>query len=308
MVHRQAAAQINSCPVCGSNELHQDRQRGEQICRTCGSVITSNMIDSGPEWRAFTAEERNARARTGSPMSLLLPDKGLSTTMGWSNRDASGRQIGGSKRAQLYRMRKWHRRSIFSQSQTRNLSIALSDMDRLASQLGIFRDIKETASKIYRRALARKLVRGRSIESMVAASLYISCRLHQVPRRLDEVCKEANIERSKLGQAVRHIIRYTDLKLPIPSATNLLPRISSDAGISGKTVQEAAGIINKAKEIGLTAGKDPGGIAAAALYIAGILSDDRHTQREIAVAARVTEVTVRNRYKEMVKKMKLNPL
>ena len=205
-------------------------------------------------------------------------------------------------------MRKWHRRSIFSQSQTRNLSIALSDMDRLASQLGIPHDIKETSSKVYRKALMKKLVRGRSIESMVAASLYISCRAHKVPRRLDEICEVAGIERSKLGQAVRHIIRYTDIKLPIPSATNLLPRISSDAGIGGKTVQEAARIISKAQEIGLTAGKDPGGIAAAALYIAGILTDERHTQREIADAASVTEVTVRNRYKEMVKKMKLNTL
>ncbi|MHA1906896.1 MAG: transcription initiation factor IIB [Candidatus Thorarchaeota archaeon] len=295
----------SACPNCGAQDFHMDRVRGEQVCTACGSVLSSNIIDPGPEWRSFTAEEYNARARTGSPANLMLPDKGLSTVIGWTNKDASGRSISGSRRAQIFRLRKWQRRSISSQTDRRNLSLALTDMNRIASQLGIPQDIKETASKVYRVALSKKLIRGKSISSMVAASLYIACRIHKVPRRLDEVTKEAGMDRYKLGKSVRHILRYTGIKLPVPSAIYLVPRISSEIGMSGNAVKEAISIITRAVKSGITAGKDPGGIAAAALYIAGVITENRFTQREIAEAACVTEVTIRNRYKELVLKLNL---
>ncbi|MFW9850664.1 MAG: transcription initiation factor IIB family protein [Candidatus Thorarchaeota archaeon] len=294
-----------ACSSCGSQEFHIDRVRGEQICTACGSVLSSNIIDPGPEWRSFTSEEYNTRARTGSPENLMLPDKGLATVISWADKDASGNSISGNKRAQLYRMRKWQRRSVFSQSDRRNLSLALMEMSRMTSQLGIPRDIQETASKVYRVSLKKKLIRGKSISSMVAASIYIACRIHRVPRLLNEVTVEAGMDRYKLGKAVRHIVRYTEIKLPLPSAIYLIPRISSEIGMSGDAVKEAISIITRAKESGITAGKDPGGIAAAALYIAGVITDDRFTQREIAEAACVTEVTIRNRYKELVLKLNL---
>ncbi|MHA2425107.1 MAG: transcription initiation factor IIB [Candidatus Thorarchaeota archaeon] len=299
------AATKTACSSCGFQDFHMDRVRGEQICTTCGSVISAHIIDPGPEWRSFTSEEYNARARTGSPANLMLPDKGLSTMIGWTDKDASGRSISGSRRAQIYRMRKWQRRSIFSQTDKRNLSLALMEMNRMASQLGIPRDIKETASQVYRVSLSKRLIRGKSISSMAAASLYIACRIHKVPRRLDEVTEEAGMDRYKLGKAVRHIVRYTGIKLPLPSAIYLVPRISSEVGMGGTAVKEAISIITRAQEYGITAGKDPGGIAAAALYIAGVITDDRFTQREIAAAACVTEVTIRNRYKELVLKLNL---
>jgi transcription initiation factor TFIIB len=184
-------------------------------------------------------------------------------------------------------------------SQHRNLSIAMSEMDRLTSQLGVPHETKETAALVYRKALKTRLVRGRSIEGMVAASIYLSCRIHKIPRQLDEVVTEARINRKELGQCVRLILRNVKLKVPLASANDLMPRISSDLALEGKTVQTAIGIINNARAKGLTAGKDPGGLAAAALYIAGIIENDRRTQREIAEASNVTEVTVRNRYKDL---------
>ncbi|MFW9848267.1 MAG: transcription initiation factor IIB [Candidatus Thorarchaeota archaeon] len=304
-IKRRVLNEIRICSICGSDELQMDRVRGEQVCTDCGSVMSSNLMDPGPEWRSFTAEEYNARARTGAPINLMLPDKGLATQISWSNKDASGKPLSGIKRAQLYRMRKWHRRSIISHSEKRNLALALRELERLASQLGIPREIKERASRVYRIALSKKLVRGSSIDSVVAAALYIACRMYKVPRRLDEVSKEAGIVRSKLGQSVRRILRYTDVKLPLPSAINLIPRISSQIGMNGRTVQKAVSIISRARKEGITAGKDPGGVAAAALYIAGIITEERHTQREIAEAASVTEVTVRNRYKEIVRKLEI---
>ncbi len=296
---------VTVCSVCGGSEFYQDHARGEQICTSCGCVINERVLDNGPEWRAFTSEERNARARTGSPMTLTMADKGLATTIGWSDRDANGRAIAASSRAAIYRMRKWQIRTLVHSSQHRNLSIAMSEMDRFTSQLGIPQETKETAALVYRKALNRRLVRGRSIEGMVAATIYLSCRIHKIPRQLDEIVTEARVNRKELGQCVRLILRNVDVKVPIPSANDLMPRISADLGLDGKTVQTAMNIINEARERGITAGKDPGGLAAAALYIAGIIEDDRRTQREIAEASNVTEVTVRNRYKDLANSLKI---
>ncbi len=295
-----------SCTVCGSKELHWDRSRGERVCTSCGFVMSSGIIDSGPEWRAFTAEERNNRERTGAPTRYTIADKGLATRISRANRDASGRSIGGSRRAQLYRMRKWQRRSWAHGSKQRNLQIAMNEIERLASQLGISRETVETGALVYRKVLDKRLVRGRSIDGMVSASLYLSCRIHKRPRQLDEVAKEAKIDRRQIGKCVRMIQQHLNIHVPLPSAKGFLPRISSDLKLSGRTVTRAAEIITEARGKGLTAGKDPSGIAAAAIYIAGIIEDDRRTQREIADAANVTEVTVRNRYKDMVKGLNIS--
>jgi transcription initiation factor TFIIB len=289
------------CLGCGQSLFTEDYSRGENTCTVCGLVVSECIADRGPEWRAFTAEERNSRARTGAPSTLTIADKGLATMIDWRNRDASGKALTSSTRAAIYRMRKWHIRSRLHSSEHRNLSVAMNEMKRLSSQLGIPRDVRETSASIYRKALAKKLVRGRSIESVVAASIYLACRIHRIPRRLDEVVSETNLDRKKIGQSVRLIVTQTNLNVPLPSAKDLIPRLSSDLFLEGRTVNKATEIIKEAKERYITMGKDPGGIAGAALYIAGILEDDRRTQREIANVSRVTEVTIRNRYKELVR-------
>jgi transcription initiation factor TFIIB len=291
------------CVGCGGISFTKDYARGERICTSCGLVVSSRTADRGPEWRAFTSEERNARARTGAPMTLMIADKGLSTTIDWRNRDASGGVLPSKTRAAFYRMRKWHIRSKIHSSQHRNLSIAMSEMERLSSQLGVPREPRETAAMIYRKALAKRLVRGRSIESVVAASIYLACRIHRIPRRLDEVLTEAKTSRKQIGQAVRLVLSHVDIEVPLPSANDLIPRLSADLELEGRTRKKAIDIIKKARELRVTIGKDPGGIAGAALYIASILEDDRRTQREIAKVSRVTEVTIRNRYKELVRSL-----
>ncbi len=290
---------------CGGISFTEDHVRGERICTSCGLVLSERTADTGPEWRAFTTEERNARARTGAPMTLTIADRGLSTVIDWRNKDASGKALTGSTRAAIYRMRKWHIRSRLHSSQHRNLGIAMSEMERLSSQLGIPRDVRETAALMYRKALAKKLVRGRSIESVVAAAVYLACRIHRIPRRLDEVVAETNVDRKRIGHSVRSIVSRVNIDVPLASAKDLIPRLSSDLLLEGKTVKKATEIIKDAEERFVTIGKDPGGIAGAALYIAGILEEDRRTQREIARVSRVTEVTIRNRYKELVRELKI---
>ncbi|MHA2220779.1 MAG: transcription initiation factor IIB [Candidatus Thorarchaeota archaeon] len=289
------------CMGCGQSLFTKDYTRGEHTCTVCGLVVSERIVDRGPEWRAFTAEEKNSRARTGAPTTLRIADKGLATMIDWRNRDASGNALTSKTRAAIYRMRKWHIRSRLHGSEIRNLSIAMSEMERLSSQLGVPRDVRETAALIYRKALAKRLVRGRSIESVVAATIYLACRIHRIPRRLDEVVAETILDRKKIGQSVRLIVSRTNVSVPLPSAKDLIPRLSSDLVLEGRTVKKATEIIKSAREKYITMGKDPGGIAGAALYIAGILEDDRRTQREIANVSRVTEVTIRNRYKELVR-------
>ncbi len=289
------------CMNCGEATFTEDYVRGENICTSCGLVVSEHIADTGPEWRAFTAEERNARARTGAPMTLTIADRGLSTTIDWRNKDASGRAITGNTRAAIYRMRKWHIRSRLHSSQLRNLGIAMSEMERLSSQLGIPHDVRETAALMYRKSLAKKLVRGRSVESIVAASVYLACRIHRIPRRLDEVVAETNLDRKQVGHSVRLVLSQVNINVPLASAKDLIPRLSSDLLLEGKTIKKATEIIKNAEEKFVTIGKDPGGIVGAALYIAGIIEEDRRTQREIANVTRVTEVTIRNRYKELVR-------
>ena len=156
---RQIIEEIIVCPDCGSEHFGKDYSRAEVVCRNCGLVIDEDIIDHGPEWRAFDSEQREKRSRTGSPMTFTLHDKGLSTSIGWSNRDAYGKSIPTRNRAQLYRLRKWQRRIRISDATERNLSIALSRLDRMASGMGLPRNVRETAAMIYRKAVNKNLIR-----------------------------------------------------------------------------------------------------------------------------------------------------
>jgi transcription initiation factor TFIIB len=185
----------------------------------------------------------------------------------------------------------------------RNLAYAMSELDRLSSQIGIPRTVKETAAVIYRKAIERHLIRGRSIEAMIAAAVYAAARIRRVPRTLDEIAKNSRISKKELGRCYRLIIRELQIRIPLANPNDYIIRFSAELRLSGHTAQRAIEIIDQAKENGLTAGKDPTGLAAASIYIAGIIEGERRTQREIAETATVTEVTVRNRYKELVRRL-----
>lgn len=263
------------------------------------------MIDPGIEWRAFNSEERDKRSRIGSPIIMTIHDKGLSTIIGYENKDSFGNKLSASRRAQIYRLRKWQIRSRVHSSLDKNLANAMSELDRLTSQLSVPRNVKETAAIIYRKAIDNRLVRGRSIEAMIAASVYAGARVRRVPRTLEEIAEETRVNKKELGRCYRLLIRKLSLAIPLASPVDYLVRFGTELGLSGTAQRDAATILNSAKESGLTAGKDPTGLAAAAIYISGILKQERRTQRAIAEVARVTEVTVRNRYKELVRELNI---
>jgi transcription initiation factor TFIIB len=184
----------------------------------------------------------------------------------------------------------------------------MSELERLSSQLGIPKPIREIAALLYRKAIQKQLVRGRSIEAMVAATLYAACRIRQKPRPLDEVADATRIDKKKLGQCYRLLLRSIKVKIPLSNPVDYISRFSTELELSSQVQLRTIEILKRSRDLGLTIGRDPLGLAAAAIYVAGIMLDDRKTQREIAEVARVTEVTVRNRYKEMVNKLGIDTL
>ena len=304
MVEEFEEDEIRRCPICGGTRLVYDPTRGEIICADCGYVIQEREIDRGPEWRAFTAEEREKRSRVGAPISRLTPDS-LATDIDWRSRDAAGREIGLKKKIEMLRLRKWHIRARVQSSIERNLSQASIELERLGSQLGLPQYAMDRALEIYKKALETGLVRGRSIESVMAAAVYAACREKKIPRTLDEIARYTRAGRKDVARCYRLLVRETQVKVPLPNPIDFAPRIGEILKLSTQTIKKAIEILNKAQKMGLTAGKDPAGLAAAAIYIAALLSGEVRTQKEVARAAQVTEVTVRNRYKELAKKLKI---
>jgi transcription initiation factor TFIIB len=291
------------CPECGSRQLVHDYERAELVCQACGLVIDDDFIDRGPEWRAFDHDQRMKRSRVGAPMTFTIHDKGLSTMIDWRNRDSYGRAISSKNRAQLYRLRKWQRRIRVSNATERNLAFALSELDRMASALGLPRNIRETSAMVYRDAVDKNLIRGRSIEGVAAATLYAACRQCSVPRTLDEIAEVSRVSRKEIGRTYRFVSRELGLKLLPTSPLDYVPRFCSGLRLNGEVQSRTIEILRQASERELTSGRGPTGVAAAAIYIASILGGERRTQREVAEVSGVTEVTIRNRYKELSEKL-----
>jgi len=226
--------------------------------------------------------------------------------IGWTNRDAYGKSIPTRNRAQLYRLRKWQRRIRISDATERNLAFALSNLDRMSSGMGLPRTVRETAAMIYRKAALKNLVRGRTVEGVAAAALYAACRQCLVPRTLDEISSIARLSRKDVGRNYRYVARELELKLIPTSPGDYISRFCSELKLSGDVKAKTIEILKEAADKELTSGRGPTGIAAAALYIATVLCGERRTQREIAETAGVTEVTIRNRYKELAEKLDIN--
>ncbi len=282
------------CPSCGGKKIVSDQDTGELFCGKCGFVITDKITDTGAEWRSFANDESN-RARTGAGTSLTMHDMGLSTVIGAANKDATGKPLSASVKSSIERLRTWDSRSQAHSSADRNLRQALNEMDKLKDKLALTNAVIEKAAYIYRKAMERKLVRGRSIQGLVAACLYASCRTTETPRTLDDIANGINIKRKDVARCYRLIYRELELKMPVVDPVKGVSRIASIAGLGEKTKRKAISILNEAKRTYITAGKDPMGIAAAALYLACISTGEVKSQKEISNASGVTEVTIRNR-------------
>ena len=294
---------IRRCPECGSSRLMRDYECAEIVCMGCGFVVAAKLTDHGPEWRAFDDEQRAKRARAGAPATFTIHDKGLSTMIDWHDRDVYGKRIAPGQKAQIYRLRKWQRRIRVSDATERNLAFALSEISKIANNLNLPKNILETASVIYRKAVKERLIRGRSIQGVTAAAIYVACRQCGLARTLDEISQASTVNKKEVGRSYRFLIKELNYFIPPLKPSQYITKFSNQLTMQGKVEEIAHKILATAKELKLTSGRGPTGIAAAASYIASVLTGERKTQREIAEIAQVTEVTIRNRYKELVERL-----
>ena len=283
------------CPSCGDKKIVTDQSTGEQCCSKCGLVVNDKITDTSAEWRSFSKEGGADPTRTGAPTSLTMHDRGLATIINPLNKDASGKPLSTSMKSTIERLRTWDSRSQAHSSADKNLRIALNEMSKVKDKLALTDVVLEKAAYIYRKALERKLVRGRSIQGLVAACIYAACRNTETPRTLYDIANGMNIRKKDIARCYRLIFRELELKMPVVDPVKGVSRIASIAKLSEKSKRKAVLILNQAKETGIVAGKDPMGIAAASLYLACISTGEIKSQKEISLASGITEVTIRNR-------------
>ncbi len=293
------------CARCGKGPIINDNSSGELLCNACGFVVTERMQAAGPEWRAFTSEEHQERARTGMPSSLAVHDMGLATIIGLANKDASGKPLTVSMKSMIGRLRTWDSRSQVHGSVDRNFRQAFSELDTLKDKLAIGDAVIEKAAYVYRKVMDKDLVRGRSISALIVASLYVACRSSETPRTLKELSYLSNLKKKDVSRCYRLLIRELDLMMPVLHPTKCVARIASKIGVGEKTKRKALEILKRADEARISASKDPMGMAAAALYLSCVSNGENITQKDVAEAAGVTEVTIRNRYKGVKISLKL---
>jgi transcription initiation factor TFIIB len=290
---------VKRCPECSSVDLTYDSQKGEVVCNECGLIVEEKMVDTGQE-AGGQFDKSEKKGRSGAPMSMQKFDKGLTTNVGEVS-DIYKLESGQTRK--FLRLKKWQER--VSTSIERNLRLAMAELRRVSSFLNLPSVVRDEASRVYNYVLQRGLVRGRSMESVIAACIYAACRSYNIPRTLDEIAEASDVERKEIGRTYRFIVRKLKIKVKPSSPKDYISRFSSILHLSPKTQNEALKILKKADISELTSGRGPAGIAAAALYVAALINDEKKTQREVADVAGITEVTIRNRYKELSERLGL---
>ncbi|WP_247000463.1 transcription initiation factor IIB [Halosolutus gelatinilyticus] len=287
------------CPEC-DGRLVSDDEHAETVCEDCGLVVEEGEIDRGPEWRAFDAAEKDEKSRVGAPTTNMMHDQGLSTNIGWQDKDAYGKALSNRQRQKMQRLRTWNERFRTRDSKERNLKQALGEIDRMASALGLPENVRETASVIYRRALEEDLLPGRSIEGVATASLYAAARQAGTPRSLDEITAVSRVEKDEVARTYRYVVRELGLEVQPADPESYVPRFASDLELSDETERRARNLLKTAKEKGVHSGKSPVGLAAASVYAAALLTNEKVTQNDVSEVASISEVTIRNRYHELL--------
>ncbi|AJF61704.1 Transcription initiation factor IIB [archaeon GW2011_AR15] len=283
------------CPECGAELLNWNKEKGEVTCKSCGLVLDDKLFDFGQEWREFDSDGGQSRRRTGAPLTYTQEDRGLGTTIGTKS---DLYKLSKKDKDRFYRLRLWQRR--VSTAIESNLRLALSEIKRIVSVLGLPGYVEEEISRIYTEAVQRGLVRGHSTEAVVAGVVYAVLRMYDIPRTLNEVSEVTGIDKKKVAKNFKYVSRNLNIRtLPI-DPMNYVTRFASELKLEPKTQTKALDIVQIATKEEITSGRSPKGIAAGALYIASKIHNEKKTQAEIAKVADVTEVTVRNSYKELI--------
>ena len=298
------------CSMCKrSDSIVTDVESGEVVCSNCGMVISDKIQDiNHSERRTFSSEEvmsNKGSRRTGSPTSLAKHDMGLSTIIGRINKDAAGNKLDVITSSSMSRLRTWDIRTQYSTSNKKNLVLAFNELDILKDKLGLSDAAVEKTAYIYRKNQARGLTKGRTTNALLAASVYLACREMGIPRTLKDITAASNLKRKDIARNYRMIISELDLKIPSADPMKCIATVANKANLTESTKRKAISIMNEVTEKEISAGKDPMGLAATVLYLSCLKTGEDTTQFQMAHAAGVTDVTVRNLLRELKTKLKL---
>ncbi|MBI5389804.1 transcription initiation factor IIB [Candidatus Woesearchaeota archaeon] len=291
---------VKKCPECDSINLFLNKEKGEVICKDCGLVVEDKLVDFEQEWREFDSDQADRKRRTGASLSYTQYDQGLGTDIG---QKVDLYRLDSKDRNKFFRLRKWQYR--ISTAIERNLKLALAELKRVSSYLKLPKSVEEESARVYTLAVQRGLVRGRSMESVVAGALYAACRRHEVPRTLDELSEASGIEKKEIGRTYRFVTRELGITILPSNPADYIARFASALKLTAESQSKSIEILERAQKAELTSGRGPTGIAAAALYVSALIHGEKRTQREVADVAGVTEVTIRNRYKELLDELDL---
>ena len=275
-----------------------DAHKAETVCRKCGFIVEEAKVDFGPEW-SFSEDDAN-QSRAGAPISFSRADMGVRTLIG-SKSDIA--KLGGKVKGRYLKLQQQDIRTAAKTE--RNLKYAFDDLRRFSSVMNLPRSIEEEAARLYRKALDRNLIRGRTVESVVAACIFMACKSFAIPKGFREVCEITKVHPKDFGKTYRFVSRKLGFKMAPTTAVDFIPRFASKMGLKPMTQAKAVEILRKAEKYEIDNGRGPHGLAAAAIYIAAQLTGAHVTQKMVADATEVTEVTIRNRYKEIADKLRL---
>ena len=300
---------ITACSICKrSDRIITDPESGELICSNCGMIISDKIqYINGPDRHSFSPEQMSHnRSRTGFHASLDIHDRGLYTIIGRANKDAAGHKLDAIASSNMARLRMWNTRTQHHSSTDRNLVLAFNDLGILRDKLCLSNTAVEKTGYIYRKALARGLVRGRSIAALLTASIYLACREMGIPWTIKDIAEASNIKQKHLAKVYRILVSEFGYKVPLSDPMKCIAKVANKANLTENTKRQAIRIMNQVREKQiLSAGKDPMGLAATVLYVSCLKNGEDKTQNQMAQAAGVTEVTIRNRLKDLRDKLNL---
>ena len=301
MSNKLAYEQTDVCALCNSTSIVFDSETSEAICSSCGMVVKDNIESMSPEWRSYAGDDIESKSRTGMPSSLAFHDMGLSTFISYSNVDANGVAISAEQRSKVQRMRRWNKISSNNRSYHRNLKNAFAILSTIKDKLSLSDTLIEKAAYNYRKALDKKIIKGRSIRALIVAAVYASCRDMSVPRTLEEISVVANTDAIFAGKCYRLLVRNLELRLPVIDSNKYLARISNKAKVSEKTCRSALEMLSTIKNDPISHGKDPNALAVAVLYAACVREGENVSQAQVAVAGDISIVTLRKRFQDVRK-------
>ncbi|WP_302083851.1 transcription initiation factor IIB [Salinibaculum rarum] len=287
----------DACPECDGGIEYTESN--EYICKNCGLVLEEECIDHGPEWRAYSSDEKQRKSRVGPPREELHHDYGLSTQISKQDRDARGQHLSEQQRQRMNRLRTWNTRTQTENSTERNIRAGLTEIRRMGSAIDVPDATMRIAGRLYRQAAENDMLPGRSVEGMASAALYAATRQTEYPRTIDEITTVSRVEKREIGRTYRYLLDEFNITVEPTTPQQYVPRFVNNLDLSQATERKACEILEK-NPTELTSGKNPAGVAAAAVYIASIKQNEKTTQAALRDVSHVTKVTIRNRYKDMI--------